>query len=208
MGQYPIKSEKDLPFIGAYAYCAKYGRELLQQLITPPDTINNEWEKYAIYYLSDNEYGFSASDCEWLKIEKPFYYYIDTLTRKFNGLEYDTNLGVHLFEAARNGDITFLSYDIKHKAKPEEVINVLKYTENDDFMYHFEIHKPDTIIQRSIDKVSSLEFKQYAVIEKTIRTKKFQIQSKILAICIIGDVYGDNDNYMGTKAYGWFILPE
>lgn len=209
LGQYPIKSHKDLPLIDdAKKPAVAYGEELLKRLITPPDTVNNEWEKYAIYYLSDDEYGFSATDCHWLEISKPHYYYIDSLSYNPRGYGLDVNLGEHLFQAARAGKIPFLSYDTKHKVKSEEVINIFRATEEDDFIDHLEVHLPDTIIQRKVDILSLMEFNKYVVIEKTVRTKKFQIQSKILAICPIMTTSDDKGNYVGRKACGWFILPE
>jgi hypothetical protein len=157
-----------------------------------------------MYYVNGEERAFCATDNPYIFLNNTCACYKDTLLYPKPPEE---DFGQLLFKAALRGDITCMSYDARYKLLPEQVLNCLKETPDDPFQYEWVITNSDTTYVKKVNKVDLLEFDRYLVIEKTVRTRQFQINSKILAICPVGQYYDDKDNYMGIKMYNWFILP-
>ncbi len=205
-GQYPIKSDKDNPlFTGAKELIIRYAKPLLDKyLISPVDTVANEWEKYAMYYIKEEVQGFCATESPYIFMNTNYACYKDTLLYPE---PFKHNLGRHLFEAALKGDITCMSYDGQYKLSKDQVLNVLRQTEDDQLIDEFTVVRPDTTFILKLNRFDLIEFDSYFVIEKTVRTRQFQISSKILAICPVGYQYDGNGIYIGIKMCNWFILP-
>ena len=178
--------------------CMRYGKLMLSRLKTPPDTLNNEWEKYTLRYVDLTQHGFYA-DNPWLKFEaEPWYFDVTT----YNKLPCFNFFDVIISSSYENSsNIEAWSYDGKYQLMPEDIVKIFNIFETYEVYDSLRHILPDyTGVDVEVDD-------DFFVIEKTIRTKKHQIIHQLLALAPRYTIHDRNTgDPRGRKLLGWFVI--
>lgn len=201
-----IESISDLPYTSK-AQAVEYGKQLCKRLQTPPDTVNNEWERYTVRYINTSETPFSGDLSLFSLSVWPLQYYWDTMT-----IDPQHRLAAALFYAYIHDSLNyvFLPYDISKPYSREEVYNLLKEV-SDELLLDIQIWTDSGYqaykIPFNYGAVSEIE--KFIVIEKSTRTKKARIEYQLLAVAPMRTYYEDQMGYSTRhKVLCWILFPQ
>ena len=206
--QQRIRSLQDIPYTNKQQ-ALEYGKMLVKQLQRPPDTINNEWERYLVRYVNTCEFPFYGElhyrELCYTPVEKPFTLSWDTVT-----LRAKHRLSESLFDAFVRDSVDFVcwSHNLGALYTRDEAMNILK-TERDELLPDIQIWTDSGYQKYAVPLNYSVvhEIAKFIVIEKTTRTKQRAIRHELLAIAPILTVYEDEwRNSISHKLLCWFVL--
>lgn len=210
-----VKSIKDIPLLneGFVSIPIATAKQILSsKLIAPPDTINNEWEKYSINYVDVDERGHYAYDYWNTYKDKDDVWYWDSITYGRSDGVKNLTLTQVLFRKVLESDtsIVCLSYDGKHKLTAEDITNMNRAYPGASFEETLYVQTPEGRKEVKIaHEIEYLEIHAFIVIEKSVRNRKHQVSNTLLAIAPYMDIVDPKSfDKIGYKLLCWFILPK